>query len=73
MASRDDPDAGFGRSRCFVDAGKVGHINIESDLGHWPFGQVLLDELFGRSPHMATSAATRRTATLARHLLIGCG
>ena len=32
--------------RCsFADAGRVGHINAESELGDWPFGQSLLDRL----------------------------
>ena len=80
VASRDDPYASLERSRCFaerwgssfVDAGELGHINADSDLGDWPFGQVLLEELFGPSRHVAM-AASLRTATLARHPLFGCG
>lgn len=29
----------------FADAGQVGHINAESNLGDWPFGQFLLRQL----------------------------
>ncbi|WP_116969554.1 alpha/beta hydrolase [Blastomonas sp. UPD001] len=28
-----------------VDAGRAGHINADSDLGDWPFGQRLLARL----------------------------
>ena len=35
----------------FADAGAVGHINAESDLGDWPLGERLLDQLVhGQSP-----------------------
>lgn len=52
-ASHDDPFASFGQSRkmarqwgCrFVDAGWLGHINADSDIGSWPFGKYLLDRL----------------------------
>lgn len=53
VASRNDRYAAFGRlewlarawgSR-FVDAGHCGHINAQSDLGYWPDGEVLLEEL----------------------------
>lgn len=52
-ASRDDPYIGFSgarrlariwRSR-FVDAGWLGHINSDSGIGDWPFGQFLLRQL----------------------------
>ncbi|MBV8970662.1 MAG: serine hydrolase family protein [Sphingomonadaceae bacterium] len=53
VASRDDPYASFARQRCFahrwgsalVDVGAQGHINADSGLGGWRFGQVLLDDL----------------------------
>jgi len=53
VASRDDRYAAFDRlallarawGSCFVDAGYVGHINAESGLGRWAYGEVLLDEL----------------------------
>lgn len=53
VASRDDPYIGIGQARQlarawgsrFADAGEVGHINAESDLGEWAFGQLLLNQL----------------------------
>ena len=33
----------------FADAGKVGHINADSELGDWPFGQFLLGQLIRRA------------------------
>lgn len=56
VASRNDPYMGIGQARQlartwgsrFADAGEVGHINAESDLGEWPFGQLLLASLAGR-------------------------
>lgn len=53
VASRDDPHASLSRQRNmsqfwgshFVDAGELGHINAESELGAWPLGQRLLDRL----------------------------
>lgn len=52
-ASRDDPYIRFERARRlariwksrFVDAGWLGHINGESDVRDWPFGQFLLRQL----------------------------
>ena len=52
-ASRDDPWIAFGRARRlariwrsrFIDAGWLGHINAESGLRDWPFGQYLLRQL----------------------------
>lgn len=52
-ASRDDPYIEFGRARRlariwrsrFVDAGWLGHINADSGIGNWPFGQFLLRQL----------------------------
>lgn len=52
-ASRDDPFAEFGQSRKmarlwgsrFADAGWLGHINAESGIGDWPFGQHLINRL----------------------------
>lgn len=52
-ASRNDPYISFTRahtlakfwgSHC-VDAGEVGHINAESRLGEWEYGQYLLNQL----------------------------
>jgi predicted alpha/beta hydrolase family esterase len=56
VASRDDPYIQFHRARRlaqfwgarFADAGAVGHINAESDLGAWHFGQFLLRKLTRR-------------------------
>ncbi len=53
VASRDDPYIFFERAHSmgkywgsrFVDAGHRGHINAQSGLGDWAFGQSLLDEL----------------------------
>lgn len=53
VASRDDPYIFFERAHsmgknwgsAIVDAGFCGHINADSDLGDWHFGQRLLDQL----------------------------
>ncbi|HUD94605.1 alpha/beta hydrolase [Sphingobium sp.] len=53
VASRDDPYIFFERAHSmgkywgsqFIDAGHCGHINAESNLGDWQFGQELLDRL----------------------------
>jgi len=53
VASRNDPYMGIGQARnlarawgsSFADAGEVGHINAESGLGEWAFGQLLLNQL----------------------------
>src|SRR6478609_4971280 len=52
-ASRDDPWIAFGRARRlarlwksrFVDAVWLGHINADSGVRDWPFGQYLLRQL----------------------------
>ena len=52
-ASRDDHYIGFDRARRlariwqsrFVDAGWLGHINADSGIRDWPFGQYLLRQL----------------------------
>jgi predicted alpha/beta hydrolase family esterase len=52
-ASRNDPYIAFERARRlariwksrFVDAGWLGHINAESGIHAWPFGQFLLRQL----------------------------
>ncbi len=56
VASRSDPYMGFGQAQelaqawgsDFVDGGEAGHVNAESELGEWTFGQLLLDRLL---PH----------------------
>lgn len=53
VASRDDSYACISRARALaeawgarlVDVGALGHINADSQLGDWPQGRALLDEL----------------------------
>jgi predicted alpha/beta hydrolase family esterase len=53
VASRDDPYCSFERARMFaaawnarfIDHGECGHINVDSGLGSWPEGHVLLQDL----------------------------
>lgn len=53
VASRNDDYASIDRSHNmakfwgshFVDVGELGHINADSEIGHWLFGQRLLDRL----------------------------
>lgn len=53
VASRNDDYAAIDRAHSmakfwgshFVDVGELGHINAESGIGHWLFGQRLLDRL----------------------------
>jgi predicted alpha/beta hydrolase family esterase len=55
VGSRNDPYMSFARARevafawgaGFVDAGAVGHINVESGFGPWPDGERLLAQLIG--------------------------
>ena len=62
VASADDPYVTLARARAFadgwgsafIDVGPLGHINANSGLGDWAFGQVLLDAL------IATAGADRR-------------
>ncbi|MCW1381387.1 alpha/beta hydrolase [Novosphingobium sp. KCTC 2891] len=56
VASRDDPYMPFVGARAlartwgasFADAGALGHINAQSDLGEWAFGRLLLNRLLPR-------------------------
>jgi uncharacterized protein len=56
-ASHDDPYMGIRAARRlarlwgsnFADAGKIGHINAQSGIGDWEFGQFLLEMLFRRA------------------------
>jgi predicted alpha/beta hydrolase family esterase len=56
VASQDDPHIHQQRARRlsffwgsqFADAGQVGHINAESELGQWDFGRSLLGRLTGQ-------------------------
>lgn len=53
VGSQNDPYLGYRGARRlartwgsrFADAGRVGHINAGSDIGDWPFGQFLLEQL----------------------------
>lgn len=53
VASSNDPFVDIARARHFasrwharcVEAGALGHINSTSNLGDWPFGYALLEEL----------------------------
>ncbi len=71
-ASHDDPYIQFHRARRLAqfwgsrlaDAGTAGHINAESDLGAWHFGQFLL----GRLKKFSTGVADKlRVPPLAAH------
>lgn len=63
VASRNDPYISINRARLlaqfwgshFVDAGDTGHINADSDLGHWDYGQLLLSSFTGGPPLPALS------------------
>lgn len=56
VASRDDPYMPFGQANRlartwgarFADAGAVGHINAQSNVGEWTFGRLLLNRLLPR-------------------------
>jgi predicted alpha/beta hydrolase family esterase len=66
-ASRDDPYIRFDRARRlariwgsrFVDAGWLGHINADSGIGDWPFGQFLLRQLLAEIAAPAPPLALR--------------
>ncbi|MBN8830420.1 MAG: alpha/beta hydrolase [Sphingomonadales bacterium] len=65
VASHDDPYIQFHRGRRlaqfwgsrFADAGHVGHINAQSGLGTWSFGQFLLRKLIGTVERLETAHA----------------
>lgn len=67
VASRNDPYMGIHTARqlarawgsAFADAGEAGHINAESGLGDWAFGQVLLERLL--SPQGDTAEPDRQS------------
>jgi len=56
VASRDDPWCALRSATAlardwgcrFADAGAVGHINADSNLGDWVFGKLLLSRLTGQ-------------------------
>lgn len=80
VASRNDPYIFFERAHSigknwgsqFVDAGHLGHINADSDLGDWAFGQGLLDRLIddahdhGFAPRLARPQFPVASGPLAR-------
>jgi len=69
VASRNDPWMSFLHARRLarswgselIDAGDTGHINADSDLGHWPEGRRLLARLADRQaePIRGTDIRTR--------------
>ncbi|MFT4026303.1 MAG: alpha/beta hydrolase [Novosphingobium sp.] len=66
VASRNDPYIGIHAARklartwgsSFADAGEAGHINAESGLGRWAFGEFLLGQLLAPAP-LADAAGHR--------------
>ena len=75
VASRDDPYIFFERAHSigkywgstFVDAGYSGHINAETGLGEWPFGQALLERLIDNAREQASAARRMRPAAPPAH------
>lgn len=69
-ASRDDHLITFGRARRlariwksrFVDAGWLGHINADSGIGAWPFGQFLLRQLISEIGPLTGAAPGTETS-----------
>jgi len=61
-ASHNDPYMGLRASRrlarvwgsSFADAGRIGHINASSDIGSWPFGQFLLEQVLAKTARRET-------------------
>lgn len=74
VASQNDPYATFERTRQlaqawgarFVDAGFVGHLNSESNLGTWPAGRAWLRELCALAPFELDSRLAKDTHLVAR-------
>lgn len=71
VGSHDDPYISLPRARRlagfwgsqFADAGASGHINAQSDLGDWSFGQFLLELLRRRNGSPGTAQAALSAAT----------
>lgn len=71
VASRDDPYMGIHTARqlartwgsTFADAGEAGHINAESRLGDWAFGQALLEQLLNSRNDAAQPNGPRGVAS----------
>lgn len=65
VGSHNDPYMGFRTARrlaqtwgCgFADAGRVGHINADSGLGEWHFGQFLLQQLIKQAAQPDAASA----------------
>ncbi len=72
VASHDDHYIPYQRARDlaqmwgaqFADAGQVGHINADSGLGDWPFGQFLLAQLVARVTGQRPVRQGQKTAQL---------
>ncbi|MGH6780561.1 MAG: RBBP9/YdeN family alpha/beta hydrolase [Sphingomonadaceae bacterium] len=70
VASRDDQyatlDRQYGMAKFwgshFVDVGTLGHINAESNIGAWLFGQRLLDRLIAAANDRARRAPADRAS-----------
>jgi predicted alpha/beta hydrolase family esterase len=70
VASRNDPHIFYERAHSLgkywgsqiVDAGHSGHINAQSGLGEWRFGQGLLDRLIALAGDQAAQARQLRPA-----------
>lgn len=69
IASRNDPWMGFHTAQSlarrwgseFVDAGEVGHINADSELGGWDFGREQLEALLDcETPKALQSVSAHR-------------
>ena len=75
VASRDDPHIFFERAHSisknwgssFVDAGRCGHINADSMLGDWTFGQALLEGLIDNAHDQAAAMRHMRPAIPLAH------
>lgn len=75
VASRDDPHIFFERAHSisknwgssFVDAGRCGHINADSMLGDWTFGQALLEGLIDNAHDQAAAMRYMRPAIPLAH------
>lgn len=79
VASRNDPWMGFHTAQAlarrwnsqFVDAGEVGHINADAQLGEWAFGRQQLDALLEADLTHASSFATSLSESLPSSDLAG--
>lgn len=68
VGSTDDPycDAGVARSladqwgAAFISAGALGHINSGSNLGEWPQGQTILQNLMEQTLEAPSAGRTRQ-------------